>query len=409
MRLALTCNGPGEFAGWVRPLLHALYARDPNLEAHLFFVPDDYATGREPDVARGLFPRLSVYRARDFIGFAFGRRALAGAPDRVDRVQYLGGDLMHAVRLHKRLGGAATSYRFSRRRYRAVFERVFAVDEKNRDQLLEWKTPSERVEVVGNLAIDGALTEARGGFGGDEEPSLARDGVIVLPGSRRHEVANMVPMFLAAAVRLRMREPLVPIAFAISPFTTEEELARVLAAGGDPLAYGTRGSVVHDGGTIYLAASSGERFPVARNAMRSAREARIALTIPGTKVIELAGLGIPAIVCAPANKPEVVVINGPLQYLDRLPFVGTPLKRGAVLAFERRFRFVAQPNIDADEAVLPELRGTLTPGRIAGVVAERWNDEAWCRATGERLRRSYAAHAGAAERMAARLLEPPAA
>ena len=43
----------------------------------------------------------------------------------MDRVQYLGGDLMHAARLQSRLGGIATSYKFSRARYHARFARVF--------------------------------------------------------------------------------------------------------------------------------------------------------------------------------------------------------------------------------------------------------------------------------------------
>jgi hypothetical protein len=406
MILALTCNGPGEFAGWARPLLHALYARDPALEAHLFFVPDDYATGREPQVARALFPRLRAYRPAEYVRLALGRD-VEGAPKRVDRVQYLGGDLMHAVRVHARLGGLATSYRFSRPRYRTTFARVFALDEKNREQLLGWKTPAERVEVVGNLAIDGALMEARGTFAlpATAETELARDGVVVLPGSRRLEIANMVPMFLAAAVHLRARDAQLPIAFGISPFTTEEELGRALATGGDPLAYGIRGTVERDGEVTYLVAQSGERFPVVRNAMLAAVSARVAVTIPGTKVIELAALGVPSIVCIPGNKPEVVVINGPLQYVDRLPFVGTQLKRSAVVAFARRFRFFAQPNIDAGEMLVPELRGTLTPGRIATVVLERFRDRAWGEQTGQALRTLYAGHAGAAERIASRLLE----
>lgn len=409
MILALTCNGPGEFAGWARPLLHALYERDPALEAHLFFVPDDYATGREPDVARELFPRLRAYRPREFLAFAFGRGP-ADAPKQADRVQYLGGDLMHAVRLHKRLGGVASSYRFSRPSYKETFARVFAVDEANRAQLERWKVPPERIEIVGNLAIDGALMEAQDVFvhGREEDVALARDGVIVLPGSRRHEIANMVPMFLHAAVHLRRREPRLPIAFGISPFTTEDELERALAAGGDPLVYGSRGRLERDGALIYLRAESGERFPLLRNTMRAAVSARMALTIPGTKVIELAALGIPSLVCLPFNRPELVVINGPLQYIDRLPFIGRPLKRTAALAVASRFRFFAQPNIDAGEEMLPELRGALTPGRIAAVLAERVADAAWCERTGAALRELYAHHAGAASRMAERLLESAA-
>ena len=47
MRIAMTANGPGEFAGWVRPLLAALLACDPSAELHVLAVPDDFATGRD--------------------------------------------------------------------------------------------------------------------------------------------------------------------------------------------------------------------------------------------------------------------------------------------------------------------------------------------------------------------------
>jgi hypothetical protein len=156
--LALTANGPGEFAGWVRPLLAELYASAPETDVRLFFVPDDYATGQEAAVARALFPAAHVYAPRDYLRFALGR-PLAGLPARADRVQYLGGDLMHAARVHKRLGGVATSYKFSRKTYRTLFARVFAVDEKNRRTLAAGGTPDERISVIGNLAIDGALAD----------------------------------------------------------------------------------------------------------------------------------------------------------------------------------------------------------------------------------------------------------
>ena len=128
------------------------------------------------------------------------------------------------------------------------------------------------------------------------------------------------------------------------------------------------------------------------------------VTIPGTKCIELAALGVPAIVCVPLNAPEVVVINGPLQYLDRLPLFGIPLKRAAVVAVDARFALTAQPNIDAGEALMPELRGALTPGYVARRVAAYAADDAARASDAQRLRELYAAHAGASERMARSLL-----
>ncbi len=400
MILALTANGPGEFAGWVRPLLSALYERAPEIDVRVFCVPDDYATGYEAEYVRRLFPRATVYAPTDYLRFALGR-PLAGLPARVDRVQYLGGDLMHAARLHDRLGGIATAYKFSRKRYVQRFARVFAVDAANRAQLLDWGIPDQQISIVGNLAIDGALGEAEGRFG-DPEDDAIRDGIMLMPGSRKYEIEQMVPMFVRIAMQIRRRLPGVPIAFARSPFTRDAELAHALARGGVREAYGYPAEL-EAGGAAILA--GGERFALLSAAMRAARSARLAVAIPGTKMIELAALGIPAIATMPMNRPEFVVINGVLQYIGRVPLVGVPLKRTAIAAGIKRFRFVAQPNIDAGRELDPEIRGTLLPSRVAHVVAERFADRTWCAETSAALRAVYAAHAGVAGRMADALLE----
>jgi len=401
MILALTANGPGEFAGWVRPLLTALYARDPALDVRIFCVPDDYATGHEAAYARGLFPQATVYTPGEYLRFALGR-GLDGLPAHADRVQYLGGDLMHAARVHDRLGGTATAYKFSRKKYLERFAHVFAVDESNRQQLLGWGIPGAKISIVGNLAIDGAFGEAAGAYGGAEESDAARDGVIFFPGSRKHEVEEIFPMFVRAAVQLRRRLPGVPISFARSPFTTDAALASALARGGRRVAYGMPAKLAADGASLVAA---DERFAVVKAAMRAAQSARLAVSLPGTKVIELAALGVPALVVTPSNAPELVVINGPFQYIDRLPLIGMGVKRAAVVAVAKRFPYFAQPNIDAQREIDPELRGTQLPSRIAHVAAERYADRAWLAAASSDLRAQYAAHRGAAGRMADALLE----
>jgi hypothetical protein len=399
MKIAITANGPGEFAGWVRPLVGALRARDPSTEIHVLCVPDDYATGHEAAYVRALFPGVHAYPPGAFVRLALGR-SVDGLPRRVDRVQYLGGDLGHAARVHARLGGIAASYKFSRKRYARTFASVFAIDAANERDLLKWGTPPERIRIVGNLAIDGALGEGSGAFG-DPPSEAARDGILFFPGSRKHEVANIFPLFVRAALNLRRRLPGVPIAFAGSPFVDDATLRAALRRGGEtPLAYGARADLL-DGDIV----AGEQRFPLVRAAMGAAANARLAVSIPGTKVIELAALGVPALVCVPYNSPELAVIGGPLQYIGKLPLIGPPLKRSAVLAVAGRFRYFAQPNIDAGREIDPELRGTSLPSELARAAAERWADAAWCRRAGDELRALYAPQAGAAERMAAALLE----
>jgi hypothetical protein len=400
MRIAITCNGPGETAGWLRPLLGELYRRAPQTEVHVFYVPDDYATGREAQVVRELFPAAHVYDPKTYLKVALGAR-MDELPEGVDAVLYLGGDLMHAARLHKRFGGALVTYKFSRPRYARQTALAFAVDDVNKMQLENCGIAPERVIRTGNLAIDGALLEAQA----EPEPGAPAGGVLFMPGSRRYEVENLVPFFFTAGLRLRGENPALPIAFGISPFTEIDAVRAAIESGGPPYVYARRGRVLETDGRALLVSQDGTmHFPVVRNALSAARVAQLVVTIPGTKAIELAALGKPAVACSPANRPEKVTINGPLTYLDRVPLIGAPVKRAAVLAYARRFPFHTQPNIDAQGMLICELHGTLTPGRVARVVSERLADRAWLARSAQALGALYREHVGAAPRMAEHLL-----
>lgn len=401
MRIAITANGPGEVAGWFRPLVRRLYERDPDLDVHLFLVPDDYATGYEADLARRLFPSAHVYDPKTYLKFALGR-PVEGVPDRVDLVQYIGGDLMHAVRVHRRLGGIATSYKFSKKSYRELFTRIYAVDQKNVEALRGWETPPDRIEVVGNLAIDGALLEAQQPL----EEGTPAGGILVMPGSRGYEVENMIPFFFTMALRIARERPGLPIAFGISPFTPLDDVRAAIEAGGDPRVWAQRGRLDVRGSAAFLSSSDGSiSFPILRNALAAATRARLVVTLPGTKCIELAALGVPMIATTPLNAAEKITFNGPLTYLDRIPFVGKTLKREVAVRVSKHFRYHTQPNMDAGDMVIEELHGTLTPGRVARVALERFDDDAWLAQSRERLSLLYAGHVGAADRMAESLLK----
>jgi lipid-A-disaccharide synthase len=370
------------------------------LEALVFLVPDDYATGFEAKMVRDSFPAARVFTPKEYLKFALGAR-LESLPARTDLVQYIGGDLLHAARVHARLKGRAATYKFSRRSYRSLFDRAFAVDARNVEQLAAWGTPPQRIERVGNLAIDGALFEA----GLEREPGTPSDGVLIMPGSRSYEIENLVPFYFAVALRMLRERPALRIAFALSPFTSRAQVAAAIAGGGHPRMFGRSGRLVTEAGRDFLATESDDvRIPLLTNALAAARSARLVLTIPGTKTIELAVLGKPVIAITPLNAPELVAINGPLTYLNRIPLVGVPLKRAAAVAVARRFAFHTQPNIDAGCALVREVHGTVTPGRIARIALDSYDDQDWIRASGDALGALYRDHIGAADRMADSLL-----
>jgi hypothetical protein len=400
MRIAFTANGPGEVAGWLRPLLRSLYRQRPDLEAFVFLVPDDYATGFEAQMVREAFPAAFVYEPKSYLKFAVGGR-LDGLPRSVDAVQYIGGDLLHARRLHARLKGRAATYKFSRRAYRNVFDRAFAVDRRNVEQLEAWGTARERIDEVGNLAIDGAFFEASLASG----EATAPDGIVIMPGSRPYEIENLIPFYFAVALRILRERPEIPVAFAISPFTPRAQVRAAIESGGHPRMYGARGRFATEGGRDFLTSATGEiRIPVIADALAAAARARLVLTIPGTKTIELAALGKPAIALTPLNAPELVTINGPLTYLNRIPFVGIPLKRAAAVGVSRHFPHHTQPNMDAGTSLIREVHGTVTPGRIARITLEAYDDRAWLTAASGALAALYRDHVGASDRMAQSLL-----
>ncbi len=400
MRIAVTANGPGEVAGWLRPLLRSLYARRSDLGVYVYLVPDDFATGFEARILRETFPQAHVYDPKSYLKFALGGR-VEDCPERVDLVLYIGGDLLHAGRIAARLHGRAAAYKFSRPRYRKLFDRVYAVDRRNAEQLERWGTPPERIELVGNLAIDGALLEASSA----PEPGTPDDGILVMPGSRPYEVDNLIPFYFTAALRILRERPNLPIAFGLSPFTSRDAVRAAIERGGHPRLYAQSGRLVSSDGRDFLTtAGDGPRIPVLTNALAAARRARLVLTIPGTKTIELAVLGKPAITITPLNVPEVVAFAGPLTYLNRIPLIGVPLKRAFAVGVSRRFTYHTQPNMDAGAMLIAELHGTVTPGRVARVALERYDDRGWVEATGARLAALYRDHIGAADRMAESLL-----
>ena len=134
---------------------------------------------------------------------------------------------------------------------------------------------------------------------------------------------------------------------------------------------------------------------------RALSHAQLVITIPGTKCLEAAVLGRPMLVLVPLNRPDEVTLNGLGSYLHHVPFVGRPLKRWLVRKVERSFRFVAQPNIDVGREVAPEMRGVMMPAEVAARACDLLARPDDLRAMGETLSKIYAAHAGAADRMAA--------
>ena len=105
------------------------------------------------------------------------------------------------------------------------------------------------------------------------------------------------------------------------------------------------------------------------------------------------------------NRPEMIVFNGIVQYVGYLPWVGRPIKRAAILAADRRFRYVRAAEHRRRAGARSGTARYAVASRVAHVAAERFADPLGCAETSAALRALYCRHAGAAGRMADALLE----
>jgi len=395
--MVVTTNGPGELMGWARPFLRAVFERSPDADVTVVLVPCPYATGHEAAQALAMFPKAKVVDPKGYGRFLM-RRPVDGMHRAPGALQYLGGDLFHATTIARRLGVKPMTYKFTKRSFGQSFARFFALDERNADEFRHAGAPADRVRIVGNLVPDavlGSLTHA--------PPSVdGASGLCILPGSRPNEIRHGIPFFLAVARALRERRPSLPITFVLSPFNADDELRAICAAPRDPRFFGVAGSLAADGAALE---SGGERFPIDRSTdYRAVSQAKLVVTLPGTKCIECAVLGRPMLVIVPLNRPDIIAVNGMAGYLHLVPLVGRPLKSLLVRAAERRFRFVTQPNIDAGRAVVPEMRGVLHPNDVAARADALLDDVRGLTTASRDLVQIYARDAGAAGRMAVEAL-----
>jgi len=186
----------------------------------------------------------------------------------------------------------------------------------------------------------------------------ARRTVVLLPGSRRAEIANMLPVFLAAARRLVARDPRLQIALVRAHTVSAEQLAPHLAAVDVAVQ-------VVDGAPYDLIAA-----------------ADVALVKSGTSTLECALLECPMVIAYRVSPVTAMV--------------GRLLVRGV--------RHIGLPNIVVGRTVVPELfQGEVTAEGLADA-AWRLLDDAPARhavLAGLREVRSRLGSGGAAERAAA--------
>lgn len=357
VEIVLLTNGPGELYTWAGPMLRAIRAAHGDLRVVLGLLPCPFASGQELRIAKELgFDAVSTV-AENLAFIAGGPKPAAfdGSHKHARGIVLgLGGDVAFPGRIASRLGYPAWRYSFEPY-WKDSLERLFVHDERTLEKAHR-SGPQDRIEDIGNLVADALEAE--------RAPVKASGlDVLIMAGSRRFEVEHMLPLFAAVAERIASIIPDVRFHWPRSRLLEDSAIRtalsgqKVLDLGGVPTRLENDHLVTPSGTKIRVAPEEG-RYGLMKIA-------DLALTIPGTNTLELGIAHVPSVVCLPLQKMELIPIENPLRYLGLIPGVGPVIKRKLVDVALSRFKFVALPNMITDEAIQPELRGTVTPDDIA--------------------------------------------
>lgn len=405
MELLFTTNSPGEVATWLAPTLRAVKRLAPAAKTTVFLVPCAFATGAEAAVVRAMPEADRVFTPQDYWRIVTGVRRfqwLGGRRPAQAALLYLGGDLVHAAVLARRLRMPALAYVERGSRWTRWFDAVLVPDERARRSVVRRGEQDERLELVGDLMVDAVQAgpgrrELAAELGLDANKPI----VAVFPGSRPYELSLMLGFFLRAVELLRAEAPELQCLVSLSEFAPPALLA---AAGEGPLE-GTRVAVEPAGTVWRLTTERGlTALAVQGRPYDVMRAADLALTIPGSNTAEMAAVGLPMVVALPLNSAEKIPLPGAAQFIGRIPWLGPRLKRGLIQRRAAAMPLVAWPNRKAGERIVPEVRGILRPEDVALEAAPLLRDARRRAAMAERLR-EVMGPSGAGERVARRLLE----
>jgi lipid-A-disaccharide synthase len=386
----VTVNGPGETAGWLRPLAAAIARGAPTVSMTTVVTPCQLASGRESAVIAQLAGVSHVERLGPYLRQAAARRVTGARRAGPPLVLHLGGDPVYALLIAWVLGAAAWTYGTSAR-YRNSFERFLVPDERTASKLRTRGVAARCITVVGQLVTDsvqaGRHTWA-GSTGG--EPT-----VVFLAGSRQAQVEFMVPYYAAVVERVhasgcRMRSLLLA-----SPFVSLDLLASGLSEAG--------WAVVPRNGTFDATSPLGPALRIIRCGVEDLGGVDLAVTIPGTNTLQLAALGVPHLVVTPGQRAELIAFTGPLGLLKPTWWGAAAIRRAALHRLSRQLPYLAIPNIIAGAEIVPEMRNAVEPPDVAVRVTQLLAAADMRREMSARLR-AVAGPTGAADRVVALML-----
>lgn len=369
----IVTNSPGELSSWVRSTTRSLKSLKPQSRIIIILVPCPYATGREKDIANS-FPDVDIVLSpSEYLKICLGLQKKSFTPSEKGIVLFLGGDLWHALWIARKLKYPAVAYAAKKSSWSKYFELLFVTDDRTRQSFVNFGIPVEKIEVVGNLMLDGvkANTEKKDALSlwGFNPENLT---IGLFPGSRLSHVRESLPIFLKVAEELNEYLPHIQFLLSISPYIHISDVEKCLSNPSFRGIEGSTGSLHLKNGSKEIITKHGTKIVLLENCPYDVINASdLILTIPGTNTAEIAALGKPMIVSFSWRSR---IPRGGLGYfLNFMPCVWS-LRRTLMHIAYKKIKFKALPNQWAQREIVPEVKLEKKAEELTSVALELLND-----------------------------------
>lgn len=400
----ITSNSPGELYSLVRPAIKAIKTKIRNSRIILVITPCQYASGREIEVAR-TFPELyEIIFPQEFKKWAIQNKQPKGIKfSNKGVVLFMGGDLLHAVVLSKKLKYPAYAYTMNKIAWNNMYSAFFVPDEKMADKARKLKVPEEKIFVVGDLMVDAVSLDG-------QQKDKKNFTITLMPGSRPAHLRFLAPFFLKVADLIKEERPDIDLVFGLSPYSNPLKLEEYLSSNkmkNEDKKDGTHGRLEMTDGNKYIVSAKGAKvLIIEKNPSEAIRAADLMITIPGTNTAEAAAMGCPMLVVVPFNKPEAYIFDGLAGMIGNLPLIGRHIKKATIKVLNKANKYIALPNRKADRMVVPELRGNLRAEDVANMAIEMIKDPVRLASMSKELK-DVMGHGGAADKIAEQIAALP--
>ncbi|MBS3812025.1 MAG: hypothetical protein KGY44_09290 [Halanaerobiales bacterium] len=336
-------------------MVKKLNEKNIKINIYIFIPPCVFSSGKEAKVLLGLKGVEAVYNSKDYLKFIlFNIKPSNFKAAKKGFVLFLGGDLMHAVFLAKRLNYPVYSYTERDYGFIKSIKKFYVSDQKIYQRLLKKGADPAKLKVVGNLIID-SVQPGLNGKQAKAKLNKKDDQIIInlMPGSRPREFEYILPLFLNTATEIKQKKSKYRFVLTKAPFINEKEIKRSLRdkrINSDTVYNKEENRLSIDDFVIEIY----EEDPYS-----IMREADFALTIPGTNNLELAVLETPMLVILPLNKPELIPLPGLIGLLGEIPLLGKFLKRVIIPKMSRNRKYISLINLLQEKEIVPEMRGLI--------------------------------------------------